>query len=379
MRLLSNVRVLDLSQFTPGPFATLLLSDLGADVLKIEPPAGDPQRVDGPLDHDGISAWYRLMNRSKTVVRLDLKSEDGKRIFAELLQHADVLLESYRPGTLDRLGFGRERLAAINPQLVHCALSGWGQTGPYREKPGHDLNYMAFGGGLAASGTDATPVMTYPSVADFAGAIFAAFGIVAGLAGRSRRGRGAHIDASLAETVLSWLSLDLTGMLRKGFAPARAALPYNGGLACYQIYRTADDRFLTLGIVEVKFWRNFCAAVEHPDWLERQWEAVPQHVLIGELAAMFRNRPLAHWTTLLDPVETCFHTVIEHHELLTHPHIVARRLIAEETGVDPFVEVLLPAWIDGMPPPSRRPLREVDAGEALKAWCCAASESDRTG
>jgi crotonobetainyl-CoA:carnitine CoA-transferase CaiB-like acyl-CoA transferase len=373
-RLLSGIRVLDLSQFTPGPYATLMLADLGAEVIKVEPPSGDPQRIDGPLDHDGLSAWYRLMNRSKTVVRLDLKTEEGKRVFTALLTEADAMLESYRPGVMDRLGFGRERLDAINPNLVHCALSGWGQTGPYRLKAGHDLNYMAFAGGLAASGTAETPVMTYPAVADFAGGLFAAFAIVAGLQGRTHRGRGAFIDASLAETVLSWLSPDLTGMLRKGFVPGRAAIPYNGGLACYQIYRTSDDRFITLGIIEDKFWRNFCNAVGRADWIPRQWEAVPQHAFIGELAALFGTRPLAAWVALLEPVDTCFHAVLEHRELPSHPHIAARRMIAEEGGADPFVEALFPAWVDGAPPPTRQSFREIDAAEALRTWRAAPRE-----
>ncbi|MBM3541142.1 MAG: CoA transferase, partial [Alphaproteobacteria bacterium] len=350
------------------PYASLLLADLGADVLKVEPPAGDPQRIDGPLDKDGVSAWYKVINRGKRVLRLDLKTEAGKAAFARLIARADVLLESYRPGVLDRLDFGRAQLDALNPNLVHCALSGWGQTGPYRLKPGHDLNYMAFGGGLAISGTAQAPVMTYPSVADYAGGLFAVATCLAGLVGRRARGKGAAIDASLAETVLSWLSIDLTSMTRPGWAPARAANFYNGGLACYQIYRTADGRFLTLGVVEEKFWRNFCQAVERPDWLARQWEPVPQHALTAELAALFAAKPLAHWEQVLTPIETCYHAVVDHAELPDHPHVAARGMIARESGADPFVEVLLPAWIDGRPPPRRTALREVGADDALAAW-----------
>ena len=372
---LAGVRVLDLSQFTPGPYATLMLADLGADVLKVEPPAGDPQRIDGPLDSDGVSAWYKLMNRGKTVVRLDLKSAEGREAFAELLSMADVLLESYRPGVMDRLGFPRERLLGINPELVHCALSGWGQIGPYRLRVGHDLNYMAFGGGLAASGTAETPVMTSPPVADFASGLFAALAAVAALVGRKGRRRGAFLDVSLAETVLAWLSSDLTAALRPGFEPRRAANASNGGLACYQIYRTADDRFLTLGIVEEKFWRNFCQAVGRSDWLPRQWEPMPQHGLIAELAALFRARPLGHWESLLSSIDTCFHAVLDHGEIRRHPHVAARRMVASEGGRDPFVEVLFPAWVDGEPPSARRPLREVSVAGALEAWRAKARSS----
>jgi len=367
-KFLAGVRVLDLSQFTPGPYATLLLADLGADVLKIEPPKGDPQRIDKPLDGDGISAAYKVINRSKSVLTLDLKSPDGRRVFETLLARADVMLESFRPGVLDRLGFPRDRLEAINPQLIHCALSGWGQTGPYRLKPGHDLNYLAFGGGLIASGTPETPVMTSPTIADYSGGLFAATMMLGALAARPARGRGAYLDVSLAEAPLSWLSLALTENARAGFEPRRAANSYNGGLACYQIYRTADDRFVTLGVVEEKFWQDFCEAVGRPDWSSRQWEPVPQHGLIAELAALFRTKRRAEWDALLGERETCYHPVLEFDELADHPHIRARRMLVQERGTDPFAEVLLPVWLDGAPPPQRRPMREIDATEAVKRW-----------
>jgi crotonobetainyl-CoA:carnitine CoA-transferase CaiB-like acyl-CoA transferase len=365
---LAGVRVLDLTQFTPGPYATLLLADFGASVLKVEPPAGDPQRSDGPADSDGVSAWYKLVNRNKDVLRLDLKSDHGREVLALLLGRADVLVESYRPGVLARLGFPRERLAALNPGLVHCALSGWGQTGPYRLRPGHDLNYVAFGGGLVASGTAESPVMGHLTVADWAGGMFAATAVLAALAGRRATGRGAWLDVSLAEAVLSWLSFDLTGEMRPGLESRRAASPYNGGLACYQIYRTADDRFVTLGIVEAKFWRAFCEAVARPDWIGRQGEPLPQHALIADVAALFRTRTLEDWNALLDPIETCYHPVLGFSELMRHPQVAARRMVEVSRGPDPFAEALLPLWLDGNPPPRRRAFRDVDVAEVRRAW-----------
>jgi len=367
-KFLAGTRVLDLSQFTPGPYATLLLADLGADVIKVEPPKGDPQRIEKPLDREGVSAAYKVINRSKSVVKLDLKSPDGQDAFTGLLGRADLLLESFRPGVMDRLGFTRDRLEAINPQLIHCALSGWGQTGPYRLKPGHDLNYLAFGGGLIASGTTETPVMTSPTIADYSGGLFAAAMMLGALAARPARGRGAFLDVSLAEAPLSWQSLALTESLRPGFEPRRAANAFNGGLACYQIYRTADDRFVTLGVVEEKFWRDFCEAVERPDWIGRQWEPVPQHALIAELAQLFRGRTRDQWDALLAGRETCYHAVLDFEELAAHPHVQARRMLVQGTGADPFAEVLLPVWLDGAPPPQRRPMREIAAAEALEAW-----------
>jgi alpha-methylacyl-CoA racemase len=364
-----GVRVLEFTQFVPGPFTALMLADLGAQVLKIEPPGGDPQRMDGPLDSDGISAWYKLLNRNKTILKLDLKSPDGHRLFMDLLARADVLLESYRPGVLERLGLGRDRLNLLNPRLVHCALSGWGQTGPYRLRAGHDVNYLALAGVLSATGTEEMPAIPNPPMADYGGALFAAFTVAAALLGRERAGRGAYIDVSLAEAILAWGSIDLTGAVRPGFAPERAANLGNGGFAAYNIYRTADRRFVTLGIMEDKFWRNFCKAVDQPNWVSRIREPLPQRTLIAELATLFAGRSVAEWQALLDPVETCFHAVVRHDEIPTHPQVKAREVVKSELGPNAFVDVLFPAWIDGKPPAPRRPMEEIESGVALARWC----------
>jgi alpha-methylacyl-CoA racemase len=365
---LKGIRVLDLSQFTPGPYATLMLADLGADVLKIEPPAGDPQRVDGPLDRDGVSAWYKVINRGKRVLKLDLKTPEGREGFTALLRQADILLESFRPGVLDRLGFGREALKGINARLIHCALSGWGQTGPYRLRPGHDINYMAFGGGLTASGTAGTPVITTPSVADFSGGMLAVVAVLAALNRRTRDGAGCYIDVAMAEAVLGWLSIDLTSALRPGFEPKLAANSYNGGMACYQVYRTGDGKFITLGIIEDKFWKNFCDAVGRQDWKPRQWEPFPQHGLIAELAALFLTKTRAEWEKILDPVETCFHSVLDFTELAAHPQSVARSLVFEHRGEDAYAEVLNPMRMDDEVPKPRPALRETALPDAIAAW-----------
>ncbi|MDJ0947320.1 MAG: CoA transferase [Alphaproteobacteria bacterium] len=363
---LSGYRVLDLGQYVPGPYAALILADLGAEVVKVEPPGGEPMRRFGPRPDDGISPFYRVMNGGKTVVSLDLKSEAGSRSFRALLEAADVLVESYRPGVLDRLGFGREVLDRLNPGLVHCALSGYGQTGPYRLRAGHDLNYMALGGGLAASGTAETPTISAPPVSDYASGVQAAATVMAALLGRARTGRGAFLDMSLAETVLAWQSVGLAGLAHAGFRPRLAANLINGGLACYQIYRTADGRFLTLGALEEKFWANFSEALGHPEWAARQWEAMPQTALIAEVAETVGAQDLAHWNALLDPVDCCYQAVVDFDEIADHPQIRARGMIAGG-GARPL-EALYPAWIDGRPPDDRPAVREVDVADVLAAW-----------
>lgn len=359
---LAGVRVLDLSQYLPGPYGAQILADLGAEVVKVEPPAGDPMRAVGPADKDGISAFYKLINAGKTVVRLDLKSADGRARFRGLVDGADVLLESFRPGALGRLGFATENLHNINPRLVHCALSGFGQDGPAAQRAGHDIGYMAMAGGLATSGIAAHPVMAYPPTADFASGLQAALAISAALLRRATTGVGASIDISIAESVLAWQGMALTG------APARGEGLLNGGAACYQIYETADGRFVTLGALEDKFWAAFCGAVDRDDWIARQGEPVPQTALIGEVAALMRTRARDAWVRDLADVDCCFQAILEPGEVAADPQVRARGLVAPATGADPVIEVLYPARFDGTRPAHRQPLKELDAEAVLRAW-----------
>ena len=368
IRCLHGFRVLDLSQYLPGPYAAQILADLGAEVIKIEPPAGDPMRAIGLRERDGTSAFYKLINAGKTVVRLDLKTEAGKMAFTRLVARADALVESFRPGALAKLGFGPEALTAINSRIVHCALSGYGQTGPYAPTAGHDINYMALAGGLATSGTAERPVVAHPPTADFASGMQAALATVAALLRRERTGHGATIDTSIAETVLGWQALVLTAARHPGHEPRRAAALLNGGAACYQIYETAERRFFTLGALEEKFWANFCRALGREDWIGRQWEPMPQKALIGEVAALTRGHPLAHWQMLLEGVDCCFQPVLDPAEVPGDPHIQARGLVRPAAEPDGPVEVLFPAFIDGLAPEARSPLREKGAEDVVRVW-----------
>lgn len=367
LRFLSGIRVIDLGQYLPGPFAAQLLGDLGAEVVKVEPPEGDPLRRLGDRDSDGTTAAYKLLSAGKTVVRLDLKSPEGVAAFEALVAGADALVESYRPGVLDKLGLGRDRLRRINPRLVHASLSGWGYTGPYSRRAGHDLNYMAVGGGLDASGLPDRPVFAYLPTADFASAQHTAMAVAAALFGRERTGEGCFLDLSIMESVLGWQGLSLTDAAR-GRLPERGEGLLSGGVACYRIYRTADGRFVTLGALEPKFWRGFCAAVGRPDWIERQSDPLPQTGLIGELDALFAAHDLAHWRALLDPADCCFEVLPTLAEVPDHPHLKARGQIRVTSGPEPLVETLLGVRVDGGPPPDRPPVRETDAAGVIAAW-----------
>jgi crotonobetainyl-CoA:carnitine CoA-transferase CaiB-like acyl-CoA transferase len=359
---LRGIRVLDLSQYLPGPFCTRLLADMGCDVVKVEPPAGDPLKKLDIEGKPGSSPFYRMLNAGKTVICLDLKTAGGSEAFARLIQRADVLLESYRPGVLDRLGFGAVHLQALNPSLIHCALSGFGQTGPHRLISGHDVGYVAMTGALAATGTADTPVIAYPPTADHAGAMQAALTILGALFARQRSPKGqggAFLDVSLMESLLSWQAGGLA------VPQPRGAGVINGGAAFYQIYRTKDRRFVTLSPIEPRFWANFCEAVGRPDWIGRQAEPLPQEALIAELQALFASETLDHWEALLVPADCCYQAVLDPEEVIVHPHIRARGLVDRHADT---VDVRFPAYVDEQPPPARRPLRQATVETVLAEW-----------
>lgn len=364
---LTGMRVLDLSQYLPGPFATQLLADLGAEVLKVEPPQGDPMSRFILQDADGLSPWYKQINAGKSIVALDLKSAAGRDQFSRLLERADVLLESFRPGVLERLGFSREHLKQLNPRLIHCALSGFGQTGPCRERAGHDLTYLAMSGMLSLTGTAATPVIPFPPICDYAAGKQAATAILAALLKRTRTDSGCFIDVSLFEMALSWQSVAFAAARRSGEAFARGADLLTGGAACYQIYPTADGRFVALGAIEEKFWQSFCEIVNHREWIDRQHEPMPQRGLIAEVAALFAAGNFSDWQALFENIDCCFEPILNHQEVPQHPHVRQRQLLQSENAAGTF-DALFPAWIDDQPPRPRKTLQRLSAGQLMDYW-----------
>ncbi len=351
-RLLEDVRVVDLSQYIPGPFATRQLADLGADVIKIEPPGGDPMRQFMCADAGEDSSIYGHVNRGKRVCRLDLKSAKGRQILTRLLAGADILLESFRPGVLARLGFDRERLGRINPRLIHCALSGYGQNGPYALRAGHDINSFALSSQAFVSGTADRPVIGFPPIADHAAALQAAISMLAAL--HARPASGVFLDISITESILAWQYLPAPGG-RSG----RAESLLNGGAACYNIYRCADGAFVSLGAIENEFWENFCTALQQPGWIARQFEPMPQQSLIAEVAAVIGAAPRPHWQALFDDVDCCFEALLTPDETRQHPHLVARRAFVD--SVPGF-----PGWIGRRPPAVVTAIEEIDADGRLE-------------
>ncbi|MGH2898842.1 MAG: CaiB/BaiF CoA transferase family protein, partial [Solirubrobacteraceae bacterium] len=269
---LDGVRVLDLSRLLPGGFCSLLLADHGADVLKVEDTGvGDyirwaPPAVEGAAP-SAASALFLALNRNKRSIRIDLKQEQGRAVLLDLVRCHDVVLESFRPGVLERLGVGYEALRAVNPRLVYCAITGYGQDGPLRDRPGHDMNYLGLVGLLGLSGAvDGPPVPAAGQIADLGGgALMAAFGILAALRTAERSGAGQVVDISMSDGALSWLALVAARLLADGVVPRRGGLELAGGLACYRPYACADGGWVTLGALEPKFWQAWCRGAGRED------------------------------------------------------------------------------------------------------------------
>jgi len=335
---LDGVRVLDLTRLLPGAFATLMLAELGADVIKIEDPnGGDPTRALPPAIA-GRGLYHRLLNRGKKSVTLDLRMPDARMTLEQLIDTADVLIESFRPGTARTIGVSAAQVRANRPRLVHCAITGYGQEGPYAERPGHDLNYVAEAGLLAADRPHASdlPRMFIADVGG--GAMSAVVAILAALFARERTGEGAALDISMHDAVVYWMMLPAARELVEDGASAVGELPTFGDHACYNLFETRDGRRMALGALEPKFWRRFCDAIGRPDFLERQAsDPDDQRALIDEVRAVFRERTSAEWVQHFQGREVCLSPVNAAADVLADPHVAARHLVVTgESGVRAF-------------------------------------------
>jgi crotonobetainyl-CoA:carnitine CoA-transferase CaiB-like acyl-CoA transferase len=344
---LEGLRVLDLTRLLPGGFCSLLLADFGADVIKVEDTAlGDYVRWAPPF-YDGVepsarSALFLSLNRGKRSIRVDLKSEPGKQVLLRLAREADVLLESFRPGVLDRLGVGYERLRAENPRLVYCAITGYGQGAPGRERSGHDLNYLGLNGVLGLSGErDGPPVPSAAQIADLGGgALMAAVGVLVALRERERSGDGQLVDCSMFDGSLSFLAMLAAEMLADGPVPRRGELRLGGGIVCYRPYRCADG-YVTLAALEPKFWAAFCRGVGREDLLENAFDA-PGSDAHGALCEIFAARTREQWRAFASEHDCCLEPVLELDEALDSELVAAREMVVEldQPGAEQPVKLL---------------------------------------
>jgi crotonobetainyl-CoA:carnitine CoA-transferase CaiB-like acyl-CoA transferase len=349
---LKGLRVIDLTRLLPGPVATLRLAELGADVLKIEAPgAGDATRTMMRSLPDQLAGrpgmFYRIVNRGKRETRLDLKSEAGRTVLLALAREADVLVESFRPGVMDRLGLGYETLRVLNPKLVYCAISGYGASGPFAERAGHDLNYVGYAGVLdQLASLDGTPVVPNFQIADLlGGALSAVTQILAALWHVARGGNGRFVDVSMTHATHAHNVVAHVALANDGAAPAAGGGLLNGGVPCYNLYRTLDDRWLAVGALEHQFWETLCDALGRPDWASRHWslgQAIggPDAVaLIQDASALFATRTLAEWTALLEPLDCCVSPVLTPAEAARHPLFnadAAEAAVSRDAGISDY-------------------------------------------
>jgi crotonobetainyl-CoA:carnitine CoA-transferase CaiB-like acyl-CoA transferase len=335
---LEGVRVLDLTRLLPGAYCSLLLADMGADVVKVEEPgSGDYMRWYPPLV-GGQSALFNALNRNKRSITLNLKSEAGREIFLELAGRADVVVEGNRPGVLDRLGLGWPVLHERSPKLVVCAITGYGQTGPWSQRAGHDLNYMAIAGALSLNGRRGEPPHPLAvQVADIgAGGQAAAVAILGALLEVARGAEGRFLDVSMTDGALSWLAMPFSQVQTQGEPVPRGMHRLTGRYACYGVYECRDGRYMSVGALEPKFWRALCEALDRADLVEQQYaEGDAQERLRAEVAAVFASGTRDEWAERLAGLEVCSEPVLELDEVAGHPQIQARGLIVEQpTGME---------------------------------------------
>ena len=329
---LSGIRVLDLTRLLPGGVVTMMLADMGADVIKVEDPnGGDYARWMG-AQVDGQGVYFRMNNRNKRSVIINLKIETGQAVLKKLVEQAHVLIEGFRPGVMKRLNCDYETLRAINPKLIFCSLSGWGADGPYAQMGNHDLNYVSIAGMTTAM---QTPQVMGGQVADIGGAYIAVAGILAGLLRVERTGAGAYVDTSLSESTLPFMLYNWTESLFDNPIAGQGTL--SGGQACYHIYKSRDGKALALGALEPKFWTNFCNAVDRADLIDNYLVIDRQDYLINEVGGIFFTKTAEEWQVLLGDADCCFTVANMPDEIGDDPHYQERKMLGKFDDGTPWM------------------------------------------
>jgi crotonobetainyl-CoA:carnitine CoA-transferase CaiB-like acyl-CoA transferase len=320
---LEGICILDLSSRMPGPVCAQILADLGAEVIKVESPrAPDLFRRFEPLV-DGTGSLFHVCNRNKKGLTLELRHPKGREIFLRLVRQTDVVVEAFRPGTMERMQLGYETLKEANPGLILCSLSAFGQTGPYRTRPAHDLNLLALAGVLDLLGNkDGPPIVPPVQMSGLGGALQGAVGILAALLSRGKTGRGQSVDVSLFDGASAFAALEMSRYMAGNPLAKRGLTEGGGGYACFNVYRTADGRYLSLGCLEPQFWEAFCRVIGRESFIAEQWSARRrQDELIAEVRSILLSRTLDEWLALLDPETICVAPVNTFAEALQDPQV----------------------------------------------------------
>jgi crotonobetainyl-CoA:carnitine CoA-transferase CaiB-like acyl-CoA transferase len=337
---LDGIKILDLTRLLPGEYCSLLLADFGADVIKVEDMGrGDYARWIHPMICDTmveetISAYFMVLNRNKKSIRLNLKAPEGKEIFLKLAGECDVVLESFRPGVMEKLGVGYSTLSKINPGIIYCALSGYGQDGPYRDTPGHDINYLAIAGVLGMQGlSGGPPVLSGVQMADVCGGgQMSIAGILLALIARGRTGKGQFVDIAMLDGAVSLLAQHAGNFFGNGKEPRRGEMNLNGGYACFNIYRCKDGKYIVLAALEEKFWAEFCIGAGRENLIEEQYaELDRQKEIIAELQTFFGGKSCGEWIDYFKKFDTCVTAVNGLQEAFTDPQVLHRGMVRSFT------------------------------------------------
>lgn len=322
---LLNVKILDLSRLLPGGYASLILADMGAEVIKIEEPKRGDYAREFPPFLEGQSVHFLNINRNKKSMTLDLKKTDDQKIFHKLASKADIIIESFRPDVCKRMNISYTDLKKINPVIIYCSISGYGQTGPYKYNASHDINYIALSGLLGLTGTQTTPVIPGIPVADIAGAFFAVIGILSAVINKNKTGKGRYIDISLLDSAVSTMSFVLGQYFIDKTIPKRSKGFLTGGFPCYRVYKTKDNKFLALGALERKFWINFCQLINRDDLTDYQYFDKG----INELNKLFITKTQKQWLEIFKDKDVCITPVNDLKEVEQDAQLQAREMFIQ--------------------------------------------------
>lgn len=327
---LEGITVIDLTQLLPGPFCTQFLADFGANIIKIEGPGGDLARVLGTKIKKE-SGPFMMLNRNKRSVVLNLKEEKGRDVFFRLIKQADVVVEGFRPGVMDKLGLGYEEAAKINERIIYCSISGYGQTGPYRDRPGHDINYISIAGILGNTGVDGSkPIIPGGQIADITGGLLGVVGIMFALWTREKTKKGQYIDVAMMDAAVAWLPLVLGDYLARKTEPKRGQELLNGGYACYNVYETSDNGYMSLGALEVHFWETFCREIGQESFITKQFANKPtQTEMTAKIQEVFSRKTQEEWTVFFQDKNVPCEPVLSLEGVFSHPQVKDRNMVLD--------------------------------------------------
>jgi crotonobetainyl-CoA:carnitine CoA-transferase CaiB-like acyl-CoA transferase len=325
------MRVLDLTRLLPGPFGTMLLADMGADVIKVEDPqGGDYARFLPPFASSGMSIMHHIINRNKRSIAVDLKKKEGRELVLELAGWAEVLVEQFRPGVMERLGLGYETLREVNPSIIYCSITGYGQDGPYRDVAGHDTNYLGYAGVLDATGhAGGPPVICGVQIADLAGGgMFGAMSILIAYIHMKNTGEGQHLDVSMMDGCISWLAANTGELFANGSPPARGTSILWGAAPCYNVYEAVDG-YMAVGALEGKFWKRVCELLGKPEYADMQFSFDRYDEIFAWFRARFKEKTRAEWMEVFGGEDACVSPVLNMAEMAEDPQVRHREMVLE--------------------------------------------------